>query len=131
MFRVLRIAARSGSVVAGKGEHAGHVERVSASTVLSLIRRGLLSHIYGSEGGLGGRLTESGLAALSKSTGSGTSPVAHATILQAVTSLGPFYATPASLKKLGFSQREIEAAVRRGELAWLPNGSLRAGNFKA
>ena len=102
--------------------------------MLSLIRRGLLSHIYGSEGGLGGRLTESGLAALSahsQSTGSGTSPVVHATILQAVTSLGPFYATHASLKKLGFSQREIEAAVRRGELAWLPNGSLRAGNFKA
>lgn len=69
MLHVLRIAERDGAVVAGKGAHAGRVERVNASTVLSLIRRGFLSHIYGSEGGLGGRLTEEGRAALAASEG--------------------------------------------------------------
>lgn len=65
MLRVLRIADREGgAVAAGKGEHAGRVERVPASTVLALIRRGLLSHIYSGEGGLGGRLTAEGRAAL-------------------------------------------------------------------
>jgi len=65
MLRVLRIAERDGgSVVAGKGAHAGRVERVNAATVLALIRRGLLSHVYGSEGGLGGRLTDAGRAAI-------------------------------------------------------------------
>lgn len=64
MLRVLRIAERDGMVVAGKGAHAGRVERVPAPTVLSLIRRGLLSHVYGPEGGVGGRLTEAGRAAI-------------------------------------------------------------------
>lgn len=64
MLRVLRIAARDGAAVAGTGAHAGRVERVNASTVLALIRRGLLLHVYGSEGGLGGRLTEAGRTAL-------------------------------------------------------------------
>jgi hypothetical protein len=76
MLRVLRIADRDGAVVAGKGSHAGRVERVNASTVLSLIRRGLLSHIYGGEGGLGGRLTEAGRAALSQPA---AGPPVHAT----------------------------------------------------
>ena len=74
MLRVLRIADRDGAVVAGKGAHAGRVELVNAATVLALIRRGLLSHIYGSEGGLGGRLTDAGRAVL----GHGEPPV-HAT----------------------------------------------------
>lgn len=64
MLRVLRIAERSGMAVAGAGVHAGHVERVYAPTVLALIRRGLLSHAYGSEGELGGRLTAEGRATL-------------------------------------------------------------------
>jgi hypothetical protein len=65
MLRVLRIADRDGgAVVAGKGEHAGRVERVNASTVLALIKRGLFSHIYGGDGGLGGRLTTEGRAAI-------------------------------------------------------------------
>ena len=67
MLRVLRIADRDGgAVVAGKGSHAGRVERINASTILSLIRRGLFSHIYGGEGGLGGRLTEAGRAVLAQ-----------------------------------------------------------------
>jgi hypothetical protein len=74
MLRVLRIAERDGAVVAGKGDHAGKVERVNASTVLSLIRRRLLSHIYGGEGGLGGRLTDAGRAAIA---GGGIEPPAH------------------------------------------------------
>jgi hypothetical protein len=39
---LLRIAECNGTVVAGKGEHAGRVACVVASTILSLIRRGLL-----------------------------------------------------------------------------------------
>jgi hypothetical protein len=67
MLRVLRIADRDGgAVVAGTGAHAGHVERVPASTVLALIRRGLLSHSYGSEGNAGGRLTDAGRAAIAE-----------------------------------------------------------------
>jgi hypothetical protein len=64
MLRVLRIAERDGAVIAGTGAHAGRVERVPASTVLALLRRGLLSHIYGSEGNVGGRLTDEGHTAL-------------------------------------------------------------------
>lgn len=57
MERVLAIARRDGKVTAGKGEHAGHVERVSAPTIAALIKRGLLVHCYGSEGGFAGRLS--------------------------------------------------------------------------
>ncbi len=68
MLRVLRIAERDGGAVsAGRGEHKGHVETVAASTIAALIRRGLLEHSYGSEGGMGGRLTEEGRAALAES----------------------------------------------------------------
>lgn len=56
MRRVLAIALRDGSVIAGVGAYAGHVERVAASTVSALIKRGLLVHVYGSEGNLGGKL---------------------------------------------------------------------------
>lgn len=52
------IAARDGAVAAGKGAHNGHVERVNASTILALIKRGLLVHCYASEGGLAGRLPD-------------------------------------------------------------------------
>jgi hypothetical protein len=54
-------------------------------------------------------------------------PVARATITQAVASLGPHYAKPSMLKEMGWSQREIEAAVRRGDLAWRRDGGLKAG----
>jgi len=52
-------------------------------------------------------------------------PVARATITQAVESLGPHYAKPPMLKEMGWSQRKIEAAVRRGDLAWLRDGGLK------
>ena len=52
-------------------------------------------------------------------------PVARATITQAVESLGPHYAKPPMLKEMGWSQREIEAAVRKGDLAWLRDGGLK------
>lgn len=58
MQHALEIAHRDGSVCAGRGEHAGRVEHVSASAIRGLIRRGLLVHCYGSEGGLAGRLPE-------------------------------------------------------------------------
>ena len=61
MERVLGIAIRdNGYVAAGVGAHAGHVERVAASTVRALIRRGYLEHCYSTEGGLAGRLTHKG-----------------------------------------------------------------------
>ena len=66
MLRVLRIAERDGAVSAGTGAYAGHVERVNAATVMSLLRRGLLLHTYGSEGHVGGRLTPAGRAALTQ-----------------------------------------------------------------
>lgn len=59
-LRVLAIACRHGGYVeAGNGEHRGHVERVSASAVNALIRRGYLTRCYGSEGGIAGRLSMS------------------------------------------------------------------------
>jgi hypothetical protein len=57
MRRAFIVALREGAVVAGIGAHAGHLERVSASSILALIRRGLLVHAYGSEGNLGGELS--------------------------------------------------------------------------
>lgn len=57
--QVLVIACRNGGYVqAGTGEHRGHVERVPASALLGLIRRGYLTHVYGSEGGVAGQLSE-------------------------------------------------------------------------
>ena len=58
-WQVLIIACRNGGyVAAGTGEHAGHVERVSASALLALVRRGYLTHCYSPEGGVAGRLSE-------------------------------------------------------------------------
>jgi hypothetical protein len=57
MHRAITIALRDGRVNAGVGAHAGHVERVGASSILALIRRGVLVHCYGSEGGLAGELS--------------------------------------------------------------------------
>jgi hypothetical protein len=57
MEQALAIARRDGGrVTAGTGAHAGHVERVAASTILALIKRGLLIHCYGSEGEVAGKL---------------------------------------------------------------------------
>ena len=66
MLRVLRSAEENrGLVSAGRAVNAsGRVEQISASTITSLIRRGLLDHNYGSAGGVGGRLTNEGRAAL-------------------------------------------------------------------
>lgn len=58
-WHALVIACRNGGYVgAGKGSHRGLVERVSAPAVLALIRRGYLTHCYGSEGGVAGRLSD-------------------------------------------------------------------------
>jgi hypothetical protein len=66
MLRVLRAAEENrGSISAGRTVTSqGRVEKIPASTITSLIRRGLLEHSYGSEGGIGGRLTSEGRAAL-------------------------------------------------------------------
>jgi hypothetical protein len=66
MIRVLRIADRDGRVIAGTGQHAGHVERVNAATVSSLLRQGLLTHTHGDEGQIGGSLTQAGREALAQ-----------------------------------------------------------------
>lgn len=59
-YRVLVIACRNGGhVEAGIGAHKGHVERVPASALLALVRRGYLMQSYGSEGGVAGRLSPS------------------------------------------------------------------------
>ena len=68
MERVLGIAIRDrGYVVAGVGAHAGRVERVAASKVLALIRRGYLTHCFSTDGGLAGRLTDKGFCFLPRS----------------------------------------------------------------
>jgi hypothetical protein len=59
MERALAIARRDGMVCAGHGVHAGHVEKVAATTISALIKRGLLVHCYSGDGGLAGRPTES------------------------------------------------------------------------
>lgn len=58
-WRVLEIACRNGGFVqAGTGSHNGRVERVAASAILALVRRGYLDHCYGTEGGVAGRLSD-------------------------------------------------------------------------
>ena len=58
-WRVLVIACRNGGYVeAGVGAHKGHVERVSASALLALVRRGYLTQLHGTEGGVAGQLSE-------------------------------------------------------------------------
>jgi hypothetical protein len=57
MHRAVTIALRDGRVNAGVGAYAGHVEHVSASSILALIRRGILVHRYGSAGSLAGELS--------------------------------------------------------------------------
>lgn len=46
------------------------------------------------------------------------------TIEDTVRSLAPYQATVHNLKHAGWSQRQIEAAVRRGSLAWTSDGNL-------
>lgn len=58
-YQALVIACRNGGhVEAGGGAHKGHVERVSAPALLALVRRGYLTHCYGTEGGVAGQLSE-------------------------------------------------------------------------
>ncbi len=59
--KVLAIAARDGAVIAGKSEHRGAVERVSASTIQSLAADGLVTLGLSPDGGVMGRLTEAGI----------------------------------------------------------------------
>lgn len=68
--RVLTIACRNGGfVAAGTGVHLGHVERVPASALLALVRRGYLEHCYASEGGVAGRLSARSRARLTAALG--------------------------------------------------------------
>jgi len=75
MQRALEIACRDGGrVCAGTGAHNGRLERVSASSIRGLIRRGYLVHCYSGEGGYAGRLSERALADLAwAASGSGVS----------------------------------------------------------
>jgi hypothetical protein len=58
-YRVLTIACRNGGfVAAGNGVHKGHVERVPASAVLALARRGYLDLCTASEGNIAGQLSK-------------------------------------------------------------------------
>ncbi len=74
-YRVLTIACRNGGYVqAGTGEHQGHVERVPASALRALIQRGHLTHCYGSEGGLAGRLSQQAREKLAEALASQKTP---------------------------------------------------------
>ena len=67
MIRALRTAEQNRGLIIRAGStvnRAGRVKQIFASTISSLIRRGLLERSYGSEGGVGGRLTSEGRAAL-------------------------------------------------------------------
>lgn len=92
MIRALAIAKRDGIVCAGKGEHTGRVERVAASTIRALIRRGILAHCYSPDGGLAGRLpmtldtTEMPSADLASEIGGGACSVVVAKQIAAVPS---------------------------------------------
>ena len=67
-YQALAIACRDGGrVQAGTNAYGGHVERVSASALRALVRRGYLNHCFGSEGGMGGKLSERSLARLANS----------------------------------------------------------------
>jgi hypothetical protein len=64
----LVIAIRDGGrVQAGTNTHNGHEERVSASALRVLVRLGYLNHCFGSEGGMGGQLSERSMARLAAS----------------------------------------------------------------
>lgn len=52
MTRVLTLVVERGALVAGKGEHKGRVERISATTLKALERRGLVTLHIGPDGGM-------------------------------------------------------------------------------
>lgn len=57
-YRVMEIACRNGGyVAAGTGAHNGHVERVSASAIMSLVRRGYLTAMTSPDGNYAARLS--------------------------------------------------------------------------
>lgn len=61
----LVIACRDGGYVqAGTNAHGGHTERVSASALRALVRRGYLNGCLGAEGGVAGRLSDHSLGRL-------------------------------------------------------------------
>lgn len=67
-WQALRIACRDGGrVQIGLNAHDGHEERVTASTIMVLVRLGYLNHCFGAEGGMGGQLSERSLARLAAS----------------------------------------------------------------
>ena len=75
LYAALVIACRNGGYVqAGEGEHKGRVERVSASALLALVRRGYLTHCYGSEGGVAGRLSDQARGKLADVAPKGQTP---------------------------------------------------------
>ena len=64
-YQALRVACRNGGYVeAGTGSYKGRVERVSASAIIALTRRGYLKPCYGSVGGVAGQLAENASAKL-------------------------------------------------------------------
>jgi hypothetical protein len=57
-YRVLEIAVRNGGyVAAGVGAHGGHVERVAASAIRALVRRGYMHAQTSPDGGYAARLS--------------------------------------------------------------------------
>lgn len=78
MIRALQTAEQSPGLIVSAGStvnRVGRVEQIFASTITSLIRRGLLERSYGSEGGVGGRLTGEGRAALADPTAATNVPL--------------------------------------------------------
>lgn len=63
-WRALAIAHAAGAVVAGYQIERGSRTRVQASTIQSLARQGLVTLDISPDGGMQGRLTEAGRAAI-------------------------------------------------------------------
>lgn len=68
LMQALRIAETGGVVVTGANIRHGRVENVSAKTILTLIRRGLLKRPYGSGDSVKGLITPEGRDALAPTT---------------------------------------------------------------
>jgi hypothetical protein len=63
MDKAMALAARNGAVFAGKGnvtDSAGHMQTISAVTLLALERMGFMVIHTGPDGGLMARLTDDG-----------------------------------------------------------------------
>jgi hypothetical protein len=77
---VLEICCRNGGfVVAGRGSYRGRVERVSASVMRALARRGFLELCISSDGGQAGRLSRAALDRLNDVVGGSLATVSAST----------------------------------------------------